>query len=234
MEIPGFLDYNSEEGSYRHEPSSNETRKSYVDNMVRVFSANQGIEKAYFALLYNQETDRSDLFLAVEHGEGVKEVAEMAEIVRQTFMPGKEVFFTSPSFQPELFEYISAHNFAFYVKNEPQLLNVAIMNQWFDPARYKKDFLFQVKNSKIASLFIDFDPKSNALNFQTFVRDGKQFIPLFSDNDMVYKSGMTQVPPDLTVMGFEWSKIESATDHGLRSHFYVLNPGTSFEVEFNA
>jgi hypothetical protein len=237
MGIPDFLNNNNDNaGSRNHyDDSSRDRNKSYIENLVRVFAANPSIEKAYFGLLYNEEKEDNDLFLAVEHmGAEAEEIQAMTDIVRQTFLPDREMFFTSTVFQPELFGFIANSNFPFYTKNKPQLLNMAIMNQWFDPVKYKKDFIFQVKTGILTSLFKDFDPLSNILNFQTFIRDGKEFIPLFSDRQMIFKSGMTQVPSDLTAMEFDWMRIQEAVEGGFRQHFYVLNPGTSFEVEFNA
>lgn len=236
MGIPDFLNNNDNAGSRDHyDDSSRNRNKSYVENLVRVFQANPSIEKAYFGLLYNEDKDDNDLFLAVEHlGTEAEEIQTMTGIVKDTYLPNREMFFTSTVFQPELLGFIANSNFPFYIKDIPRPLNMAIMNQWFDPAKYKTDFIFQVKTGVLTSLFKDFDPKSNVINFQTFIRDGKEFIPLFSDGEMIFKSGMTQVPAELTAMEFDWTRIQEAVEGGFRQHFYVLNPGTSFEVEFNA
>jgi hypothetical protein len=208
--------------------------KSFIDNLVRVLAANPAIAKAYFGLLYNDQLEQDDLFLAIEHQGAAEDIINMVEIVRQTFLPGREIAVVSTGFQPELFDIIADNNFPFYSKNRSLPLNMAIMNQWFDPATYRKNFMFQVRTSKVTSLFKDFDPMSNVLNFQTFVRDGREFIPLFSERDMIFKSGMTEVPSDLTPLEFDWAKIDEAIEKKDKLHFYVLNPGTSFEVEFNA
>ena len=70
--------------------------------------------------------------------------------------------------------------------------------------------------------------------FQTYVRNGREFIPLFSDKEMIYKSGMTEVPPELTAIEFDWTRVDEMLNGKLSRKFYVLNPGTSFEVEFTA
>ncbi|MET1055397.1 MAG: enhanced serine sensitivity protein SseB C-terminal domain-containing protein [Pedobacter sp.] len=210
------------------------SNKSFIDNLVRVLAANPAIEKAYFGLLYNDQLDKDDLFLGVEHEGGAEVIQNMTEIVRQTFLPNREIYFASTGVQPDLFEFIESTNFPFYIKNRSLPLNMAIMNQWFDPEAYRTNFMYQVRTAKVTSLFKDFDPMSNVLNVQTFVRDGKEFIPLFSEREMIFKSGMTQVPSDLTPLEFDLARIDEAGDRKKSQHFYVLNPGTSFEVEFNA
>jgi len=210
------------------------SNKSFIDNLVRVLAANPAIEEAYFGLLYNDQQEREDLFLGIAHQGAAEEIQNMTDIVRQTYLPQREILFASTAFQPELFGIIANSNFPFYIKNRSLPLNMAIMNQWFDPEAYRNNFMFQVRTAKVTSLFKDFDPMSNVLNFQTFVRNGKEFIPLFSEREMIFKSGMTQVPSDLTALEFDWTRIDEAIDRKDKLHFYVLNPGTSFEVEFNA
>lgn len=210
------------------------SNKSYIDNLVRVLAANPAIEKAYFGLLYNEQQEKDDLYLAIEHQSMAEEIQTMTDIVRQTFLPNREIFFASTAVQPEFFEFIESSNFPFYIKNRSLPLNMAIMNQWFDPEMYRNHLLFQVRTAKVTSLFKDFDPMSNVLNFQTFVRNGREFIPLFSEREMIFKSGMTEVPSDLTVLEFDWARIDESAVRKDRLFFYVLNPGKSFEVEFNA
>jgi len=234
MGIPDFLNNNDDHSENHYSSSSKNTNKSFTDNLVRVLAANPAIEKAYFGLLYDEQQGDENLFLGIQHQGGARDIQNMTDIVRQTFLPGRQIFFTSTGFQPEIFGYIEKSNFPFYIKNKSLPLNMAIMNHWFDPATYSSSFIYQVRTGKFTSLFKDFDPQSNVLNFQTFVRDGREFIPLFSEREMIYKSGMTEVPPDLTAIEFDWTRIEDAVNNKVKHHFYVLNPGTSFEVEFNA
>lgn len=205
---------------------------SYIGNLISLFISYPAVTAAYFGLLYGDTDMEGDLFLAVAHAGDTEELHLMTEKLRQTFFPEKKIYFTSDSFQPELMGYIVEGNFPFYVKNRPQALSVTIMKQWFNPEKYITDLIRQIKTGKVISLFKDFDPFSSNLNFQTFVRNGREFIPLFSDKDMVFKSGMTEVPEDLTVMEFDWRKVNNVVDGNFKEHFYVLNPGTSFEVEF--
>lgn len=229
----GISDFLSS-GDDHYSASSKKPNKSFTDHLVRVLAANPAIEKAYFGLLYNDQQEGEDLFLGIEHKGTAEEIRNMTDIVRQTFLPNREILFASTGFQPELFSVIENSNFPFYIKNRPLPLNMAIMNQWFDPATYRNSFMYQVRTGKVTSLFKDFDPMSNVLNFQTYVRNGREFIPLFSEREMIFKSGMTQVPSDLTALEFDWTRIDDAAEQKKRQHFYVLNPGTSFEVEFNA
>jgi len=235
MAIEDFLnDYQS--NGYKKEeytPTLADPDKSFVDNLVTIFAANPSIEKAYFGLLYNEEEDKNDLFLAVEHHGKNEPIKTMAEIVRDTYLPDRKVAFTSNVEDPELFSFIEQNNFPFYTKGKYLALNMLIINHYLDPVGYQMHFMYQVRTGKMVSLFKDFDPSSNVLNFQTFVRNGREFVPLFSEKDMIYKSGMTEVPADLTPLEFDWAKLLSTLDGIEKLRYYVLNPGTSFEVEFN-
>ncbi|HEY0175877.1 MAG TPA: hypothetical protein VGC08_05830, partial [Pedobacter sp.] len=88
MGIPDFFNNNNGDADSRdhYSSSSGQTNKSYIDNLVRVFAANQSIENAYFGLLYNEEKEDNDLFLAVEHSDNTEaeEIQAMTDIVQET------------------------------------------------------------------------------------------------------------------------------------------------------
>lgn len=236
MGLFDFLNTNENNGGglgNDHFNYSKGTDMGFIENLVNLFVTKPTVLRAYFGLLYDEENDDNDLFLAVEHlgeDEGLK---KMTRLIKDTFLPDIAMFYTSTEDQPELLDFIEETNFPFYVKDKPQPLHILVMKQWFDPS-FKNSFIEKVKTSKVTSLFKDFNPLGKGVDFQTFVREGKEFIPLFSEKEMVFKSGMTEVPSDLTVAEFDWRKIDEAIDGSLKEHFYVLNPGTSFEVEFYA
>jgi len=209
-----------------------EIDNSYLGNLVSLFISDPAVKKAYFGLLHYEGQLHGDLFLAIEHDGEADEIYQMTEQIKQNHLPDQEIFFTSTAIQPELLDHIIESNFPFYVKNKPQALNLAVMKQWFNPIKYKKDLIRHIKTGKIISLFKDFDPLSDTLNFQTFIRNGKEFIPLFTEKDMIPKSGMTELPKDLTMLEFDWRKVDEGVDGHLKEHYYILNPDTSFEVEF--
>jgi len=235
MAIEDFLNDYQKNGYKKEEytPSMADPDKSFIDNLVNMFAINYNIEKAYFGLLYNEEEDKDDLYLAVDHHGHNEAIKAIAEGVRYTYLPDRQVIYTSNVEDPELFSFIEQSNFAFYAKGKYLALNMLIMNYYLDPAGYQMHFMYQVRAGKLVSLFKDFDPSSNILNFQTFVRNGREFVPLFSEKDMIYKSGMTEVPADLTPLEFDWPSLASILDGIEKLNYYVLNPGTSFEVEFN-
>lgn len=206
--------------------------KNYIESLISFFSSSPAVLKAYFGLLYNEQDDTEDLFLAVEHDGDLDVIRSAVELLRQQFLPYRQLSFTSSEYDPELLGFIEQTNSPFYALDEPKPLHVAVMKYWFEPEKYRKEFIKQVTTARLRSLFKDFNPMSNALNFQTFVKDGREFIPLFSDKEMIVKSGMTEVPSDLTVVEFDWSKVDELLDGKLRDNFYVLNPGTSFGIEF--
>ncbi|WP_158797891.1 enhanced serine sensitivity protein SseB C-terminal domain-containing protein [Pedobacter sp. L105] len=206
--------------------------KNYIESLISFFSSNPAVLKAYFGLLYNEQDNSEDLFLAVVHHGDLDNILIVTESLKQQFLANRQVSFTSSAYEPELLSFIEQTNAPFYALDEPKPLHVAIMKYWFEPEKYRKEFINQVTTGRLRSLFKDFNPMSNALNFQTYVKDGREFIPLFSDKDMIGKSGMTTIPPDLTVVEFDWVKVDELLDGKLRENFYVLNPGTSFGIEF--
>jgi len=234
MELRDFLNNADPRENGEAEYSKNINR-NYMDELVSFFTSNPAVSKAYFGLIYNEEESREDLFLAVEHEGDLSAIKSITGRLKQKFLPAeRKLFFTSTENQPELFNYVAQNNFPFYVQDKPQPLPVAVMKQWFNPEKYRKEFLYRVKTGRLSSLFKDFNPNSNMIYFQTYVRNGREFIPLFSDKEMIYKSGMTQVPPELTAIEFDWTRVNEMLNGKLSRNFYVLNPGTSFEVEFTA
>jgi hypothetical protein len=203
----------------------------YVDNLIRLFEGSPSVSKAYFGLNPTPKGE-AELFLAVDKDDETDDIQRMVEMVNQTYLPYKRVFFTSQSYSAEWLEHIIPYNFPFYVKDHPQHLHAAIMKHWFEPELYQQDLLSHIRNGRPLSLFKDFSMEDNHIIFQTYVRNGEEFIPLFSEKDMIFKSGMTRVPDDLSVMEFDWLKVDDMVQGQLRDQFFVLNPGTSFEVEF--
>jgi len=207
--------------------------ESYIGKLITLFAATPAVSKAYFGLLYDEDHN-PDLFLAVELEEEADELEPMTDQLRANLMPERTINFVSDTVEPELMGYIVEGNFPFYVKHRTHPLNLAIMKYWFNPPKYKADLIRQVKTGTVTTLFKDFNPFGDSLNFQTFLRNGKEFIPLFSEEEMIAKSGMIELPEDLTIMTFDWIKINEAIRGNFKEHFYILNPGTSFEVEFVA
>lgn len=85
---------------------------SYVDNLISLFISNPTVKKAYFGLSYKSNGE-ADLFLAVEQDDESSDVQRMIEMVTQTFLPHKQIFFTSNAFLPEWMEPIIQFNFLF-------------------------------------------------------------------------------------------------------------------------
>ena len=205
--------------------------KNYIENLIAYFSSNPAVYKAYFGLLYKAD-GLTDFFLAIEHNGDLEEIESTTELIREQFLPDREVQFASTERDPDLLGAIEKMNSPFYVLDEARPIYVAAMKYWLEPEKYKKEFIRKVTTGRLRSLFKDFDPQSNILNFQTFRKEGREFIPLFSDKELIVKSGMTEVPPDLTVVEFDWPMIDDLLGGKLQENFYVLNPGTSFSIEF--
>jgi hypothetical protein len=108
------------------------------------------------------------------------------------------------------------------------------MKKWFEPKKYKNDLVEEIKKSKIVTLLKNFDKESQIIDFQMYVREDREFVPLFSDREMIGKSGMTELPSDLTIVGFDFEKMNELLEGALDNQFFVLNPGTAFEVAFYA
>lgn len=209
--------------------------RNFVSDLVNYFSSNKYITDAWFGYVPLQNAPQPLLFLSLGLTAGADEEAIKATtwFIKQTHFPEGLQLATSTS-HANVYEFINERNFAFYTAGSNTTLEQAVMKQWFQPERFKQEFIDTLKHSRPVTLIKDLDMNSNIMHFQTFVRNSGEFIPLFTGKEMVAKSGMTEVPPNLTVMEFDFEKINELLGYALNNNFFVLNPGTAFEVEFYA
>ena len=205
--------------------------QNYLDRLVIYFDSKKEIIEAYFGFAYNDNTKANELILAVYHFGNVQEIQRDTWLIKSEFYPELQLYFASSENDPALFEFVKNNNFSFYNKTHSKLLEQKIMKRWFDKARFETDLVIFLKENNPITLARDFETSSHTLTFQTFIRNSGEFVPLFSDREMVSKCGMTEIPSNLTILEFDWQKLNTVLDKKLDDSFYVLNPGNPFEVE---
>jgi type III secretion system (T3SS) SseB-like protein len=208
--------------------------KNFVDDLIETFKSTIEVNDAYFGYMYNNNTNNQHLFLSVGLTSNEEGTKSMTWLTKSKYYPDLVLHFASNLSDPNIYDFIKTHNFSFYEKTKSKTLEQKMMRQWFEPEKYKKEFIDTLRQSKISTLLKDFDKESHIINFQTYIRKSGEFIPLFSDREMIKKSGMTNVPSNLTAVEFDFQKLNSILNNGLSNKFFVLNPGTAFEIEFYA
>jgi hypothetical protein len=205
--------------------------RNFVGDLVDYFSKNEQVTDAAFGHVPDKE-GKYHLFLSVGMTGDEESIKRMTGLMKSVHIPQAQLNFASNLSDEGIYRFIGGSSFAFYEKGKDTSLRRDIMRHWFEPEKYKQELIDTLKKSRLCTLLKDFDPNGNSLFFQTYVRDSGEFIPLFSDRDMITKSGMSEIPENLTVIDFDFGKINEVLEGGLNGKFFVLDPGTSFEVEF--
>ncbi|GAB3574800.1 hypothetical protein GCM10027578_38040 [Spirosoma luteolum] len=208
--------------------------RNFIDDLVGSFKSEEQIIDASFGYVQFQNANQPHLYLSVGLTGDEESVKSMTWFIKSIYFPETSIQFASNLTNKDVYDYIKSDSFSFYKKNENLSLEQKIMKKWFEPKKYKNDLVEEIKKSKIVTLLKNFDKESQIIDFQTYVREDREFVPLFSDREMIGKSGMTELPPDLTIVGFDFEKMNELLEGALDNQFFVLNPGTAFEVAFYA
>ncbi|PSL34549.1 enhanced serine sensitivity protein SseB C-terminal domain-containing protein [Chitinophaga ginsengisoli] len=208
-------------------PGQVPTGDNFVDDLVTYFSSQPEVTAAYFGFAYNS-VKQYQLFLAVDH-EGIAEViSDPTWMIKSAHMSDTEIQYASPTRSSDMLEYISQHNPPFYHKDNSALLQQKVMKQWFDVTKYKQELIDTLKASKVFTLAHEYEKPADRLSFTTYVRDTGEFIPLFSHQDMIAKSGISEIPTGRLAVQLPFEMISKMLG---QEQFFILNPGTPFEVE---
>ncbi|SOD95852.1 SseB family protein [Spirosoma fluviale] len=210
------------------------SNRNFIDDLIGSFKAKDQVIDASFGFVQFQNANQPQLFLSVGLTGDEESVKSMTWFIKSIYFPETTIQFASNLTNKDVYDYIKSDSFSFYNKDENLQLEQKLMKSWFEPRRYKNDLVEEIKKSKLIALFKNFDKESQIIDFQTYVREDKEFVPLFSDREMIRKSGMTELPPGLTIVGFDFEKINEVLKGDLENQFFVLNPGTAFEVAFYA
>jgi hypothetical protein len=202
--------------------------KNFVDDLVIYFSSQPEITAAYFGFAYNTVVKQYQLFLAVDHDGGAEAIQHPTWTIKSAHMSDTEIQYACPTRSGDMLEYISQHNPPFYHKDHSALLQQKVMKQWFDVKKYKQELIDTLKASKVFTLAYQYEQPTDSFSFATYVRDTGEFIPLFSNQDMIAKSGISEIPKGRLAVQLPFEMISKMLG---QEQFFVLNPGTPFEVE---
>lgn len=202
--------------------------RNFVDDLVSYFSTQPEVTAAYLGFAYNSHVKQYHLCLAVDH-EGEDElISNRIGMIKSVHMSDTDIQYASSKSSSDMLEYISQHNPPFYHKDNSALLQQKIMKQWFDVKKYKQELIDTLKASSIFTLAHEYEQSTDRFSFTTYVRDSGEFIPLFSNQEMIAKSGISQVPSGRLAVQLPFEMILKMLR---REQFFILNPGTPFEVE---
>lgn len=208
--------------------------RNFIDDLVISFELNENVLDASFGYLYNEKTKLRHLFLAIGLFGDEEKVKSMTWFIKSKYYPDSVLNFASGLSDTDLYTCILSQNFTFYEKGKEKILERKVMQYAFEPLVYKEEVLETIRSAKVVTLLKDLKEESSTLNFQTYSRESREFIPLFTDKAMMEKSGMLEVPEYLTPMEIDFEKLNDLLKRETGGKLYVLNPGTMFEVEFLA
>lgn len=202
--------------------------RNFVDDLVSYFSTKPEVTAAYLGFGYNSMDKQYHLFLAVDHEGEAEAISNVASTIKSVYMNDTPIGYASPAHGGDTLEYISQHNPPFYHKDNSALLQQKIIKQWFNEKKYKQELTDTLKQSELFTLAYALEKPDDHLTFATYVRPGGEFVPLFSTHDMIAKSGITEIPAGKVAMKMPFEMILKMLN---REQFFLLNPGTPFEVE---
>jgi hypothetical protein len=206
--------------------------RDFISDLVDYFKSKSDVEAAYLGLVPLQDADAPVLFLAVSHFGDENALQGITWMAKSTYLPDLEMMFASNRTQKDVFEYVKANNFAFYQKGVPLVLHESILRQWLEPEKYGNDFHDLIMQSEVSAVVHKLQPDQATITFQSYMKDGQEFMPLFSSDDMIDKCGLAEVPEDLNVISFNFKTMNETISGGLNGKRFIVNPGTSFETMF--
>ncbi len=200
--------------------------RNLLEDLVSYMQSKPEIDTAYFGMLYNKESKQNKLFLGVEHNGELESIKKMTYSIKQIYHKNTRMHFASTEERPDLLKGIKQFNTPFYSKKNQHKneLQVKLMQHYFNPNKYKPALIETLKKSKLISItqFVD---GQNKRPFLTYNKGEQKFIPIFTSQEMVKKSALPK-PENVVIVALEFKE-----EHAFDNLFFILNPGTPFEVE---
>jgi hypothetical protein len=210
-----------------------EMQRNFVDDLIGYFRSNAAVTSAWFGVLPHPQTSELSLFLSVEHLGQLEEIKTNCRLFKQIHCPDAAVYFVSTEESTPLLNRVKKTSFAFYDKNKALELERCIMRFFFEE-KYIDHVRNEMRQSKIFTISKELDPMKRTLEVYTYTRNGKSFIPLFHDYDMVAKCGYTNLPPKTNIVEFDYEILLNMTNGKIEKDYVILDPNSPFEVEINA
>ncbi len=206
--------------------------RNFIDDLITSFELNEHVTDASFGYVFNKNTNLQHLFLALGLSGDEEKVKSMTWFIKSKYLPDSVLNFASSLSDDGIYSFVKSGNFTFYEKGSAKVIEPMLLQYFLQPEVYKEQLLETIKKVKLMTLFKDISMDSSTLNFQTYIRDSGEFIPLFTDQEMILKTGMSVIPENLTVMTFDFNQLNSLVNENLTNRLYILNPGSQFEFQF--
>ena len=206
--------------------------RNFIDDLITSFELNEHVTDASFGYVYNKSTNLQHLFLALGLSGDEGNVKSMTWFIKSKYLPDSVLDFASSLADDGIYSIIKSVNFTFYEKGSAKIIEPVLLQYFLQPEVYKEQLVETIKSVKLMTLFKDISMDSSTLNFQTYNRDSAEFIPLFTDQEMIQKTGMSIIPESLTVLAFDFNQLNALVNDNLNKSFYILNPGCQFEFQF--
>lgn len=205
-------------------------KRDFVSDLLSYFQSKPEIEAAYFGYLYSADEKVNHLFLGIQHKGQLKEIKEMTYSLKSFHFPNEQILFTATEDHPELLDLIKSTYFPFYEKNVKNDIHLEIIRQFFDQ-KYKSSLIDAIKKNKVC--FLGNVDEEDGIYFQTYIKEGHEFIPIFSSKEMVFRCGVKSIPSHLNLIQIKWEEVMKWTDAYQEepTHYFILNPSHPFEVE---
>jgi hypothetical protein len=204
--------------------------RNFVDDLVSYFGSRPEVNAAYFGFAYNNAEKAYHLFLAVDHQGEAATIQQLTWTIKSAYMSDTRIHYACRANNPDLLDYISQHNPPFYHKEDTTVVQQKVMKQWFNVDKYQPELIEALSQTDVLTLTHKLNAGSDQLKFATHVREGAEFVPLFSKQEMIAKSGINDIPQDRAVMKMPFAMLQKMVG---QRYFFVLNPGTPFEVELH-
>ncbi|PCH76317.1 MAG: hypothetical protein COB98_06530 [Flavobacteriaceae bacterium] len=211
-------------------PDKNKQYTNIIDDLVGYFNEEDAIKDAYFGILLQKDTDKSQLVLAVTHKGNLESIKKIVHAIKHKHNPDIEISFASPEEQEDVYDFVRNTNFSFYNATKSLPVNQEIMKQWFSKEKYSTLLWDALEENDPVILVRNIDEEKGAFDVQTFLNEGKPFIPVFSASEMLGKCGMKAMPEGMTAIACNWKEVFG---DALKERTVILNPGTHFQVRFN-
>jgi len=201
-----------------------------IDDLVGFFNEEHTISDAYFGMLLQEGADKSQLVIAVTHKGDLENIKKIIHAIKHKHNPAIELSFASPEEQEDVYDFVRNTNFAFYSKTAILTVNQEIMKQWFTKEKYSTLLWDALEENDPIILVRNINEVNASFDVQTFLNDGKPFIPVFSAPEMLSKCGLKNMPKGMSAIACNWKEVFGDT---LKDQTVILNPGTHFQVRFN-
>jgi len=211
-------------------PKNSTQYTNIIDDLVGFFNEENSIKDAFFGMLHQEGTAKNQLVIAVTHKGDIENIKKIVHAIKHKHNPDIEISFASPEEQEDIYDFVRNTNFAFYSEKESLKVHQEIMKQWFTKEKYSTQLWDALSVNDPIILVRNINEENASFDVQTFINDGKPFIPVFSAPEMLAKCGLKKMPEGMSAIACNWKEVFGDK---LKKQTVIINPGTHFQVRFN-